>query len=187
MQIIRPMLNGVLLVSDKLSSRRQLTDCLVQKAALALQEQERMANEEEEKRLKAALKAKREPSTATSRVSSPSIGATGSTKDISIEQKPSVPEGSLTEDMSMDTDSPAVSFYCVFRSFGQILKAYRAHGFRSCPRSLTTSKRSRLAMLTMSSGELSVILRALNTDTQQSGILRDVLATIYIRSCPARC
>jgi THO complex subunit 2 len=77
---------------------------------LALQEQERVANEEEEKRLKAALKAKREPSAATSRVSSPSIGATGATKDTIIEQKPSGPETSSTEDVNMEAESPAVRF-----------------------------------------------------------------------------
>jgi len=85
----------------------------VQKAALVLQDQERVANEEEEKRLKAALKAKREPSTTTSRVSSPSIGATSATKDTPVDQK-SVLEISSAEDVSMETDSPVVcSFICI--------------------------------------------------------------------------
>ena len=66
-----------------------------------------MANEEEEKRLKAALKAKREPSTTTSRVSSPGIGATTATKDAPVDQK-SVPENTSAEDVSMEADSPAV-------------------------------------------------------------------------------
>ncbi|KDR65812.1 hypothetical protein GALMADRAFT_148396 [Galerina marginata CBS 339.88] len=57
MQIIRPVLNASLPTS-----------------ALAMQEQERIANEEAEKRLKAALTAKREPGSAASRVASPAIG-----------------------------------------------------------------------------------------------------------------
>ena len=89
------------------------TNSLVQKAALALQEQERVANEEEEKRLKAALKAKREPSAATSRVSSPGIGATGGTKDAAVEQKPPVLDASSTEYATMETDPPAVRFRSV--------------------------------------------------------------------------
>lgn len=43
-----------------------------QSAALAMQEKERVASEEAEKRLKAALTAKREPNVTTSRVASPS-------------------------------------------------------------------------------------------------------------------
>src|SRR5882757_8107818 len=59
MQIIRPMLHSSLLAS-----------------AMAAEEQERVANEEAEKRLKAALAAKRErdPSIANSRVASPVVG-----------------------------------------------------------------------------------------------------------------
>jgi THO complex subunit 2 len=89
---------------------------------LALQEQERVANEEEEKRLKAALKAKREPGAATSRVSSPSIGATSTTKDAPVDQKPSVPEASSAEDVSMEIDSPAV------RSFNVLLGHRKTEG-----------------------------------------------------------
>jgi len=80
----------------------------MQKAALVMQEQERVANEEAEKRLKAALTAKREPSNSVSRVSSPSVG----TKD---EQKLSVPEPNSTEDVAMDTDSASVCLPYIFR------------------------------------------------------------------------
>jgi THO complex subunit 2 len=41
-------------------------------------EQERIANEEAEKRLKAALTAKRGPDTTTSRTASPAVGISGS-------------------------------------------------------------------------------------------------------------
>ncbi|KAF9647035.1 hypothetical protein BDM02DRAFT_2819645 [Thelephora ganbajun] len=59
MQIIRPKLNEVLL-----------------NAALAKAEQERAASEEEERRLKAKLTAKREPSVNPSRVASPVVSGT---------------------------------------------------------------------------------------------------------------
>jgi THO complex subunit 2 len=80
-----------------------------------MQEQERVANEEAEKRLKAALTAKREP-TITSRVASPSIGNTNtnneapanSAADLIVESTPAT-EGSISEDITMDTDTnPAV-------------------------------------------------------------------------------
>ncbi|RDX55708.1 hypothetical protein OH76DRAFT_1461168 [Lentinus brumalis] len=58
MRIYRPILNGALL-----------------SAALAMQEKERVASEEAEKRLKAALTAKREPNVSASRVASPNPGA----------------------------------------------------------------------------------------------------------------
>ncbi|KAI0722891.1 transcription factor/nuclear export subunit protein 2-domain-containing protein [Earliella scabrosa] len=58
MQIYRPILNGALLA-----------------AALAMQEKERVASEEAEKRLKAALAAKREGNATASRVASPNPGA----------------------------------------------------------------------------------------------------------------
>lgn len=76
-----------------------------------MQEQERVANEEAEKRLKAALTAKREPSNVTSRVSSPSIGATNISKDAPGEQKISTIEPNSTEDVTMDTDSSSVRLY----------------------------------------------------------------------------
>lgn len=75
-----------------------------QKAALAMQEQERLANEEEEKRLKAALTAKREAVAVTSRVSSPVV------KDSAVEQQAPVPDISSKEDIKMEIDlPPAVS------------------------------------------------------------------------------
>lgn len=112
MQIIRPMLNGLLLVSAEFGMvlLRNYADVIVivQKAALAMQEKERVANEEAEKRLKAALTAKREPSSTTSRVSSPSVGTTHVSKDISGDQKPVAIEPTSTEDGTMDTDPASV-------------------------------------------------------------------------------
>ncbi|KAG6833844.1 hypothetical protein H0H87_011778 [Tephrocybe sp. NHM501043] len=84
MQIIRPVLQASLL-----------------KSALAMQEQERLANEEAEKRLKAALTAKREP--VTSRVASPSLG-TPNAPDISVDVKLSAEEQSAQDDVSMDSE-----------------------------------------------------------------------------------
>ena len=68
-----------------------------------MQEQERIANEEAEKRLKAALTAKREPGATASRVASPAVG------------NPATPESSdpkrLSADeaeSSMDVDSAVI-------------------------------------------------------------------------------
>ncbi|KAF8138151.1 hypothetical protein EV363DRAFT_1292738 [Boletus edulis] len=82
MQIIRPMLNNILL-----------------KTALSMQEKERVANEEAEKRLKARLSAKRDPSASASRMESPS-GA--NTPRDNFEQKPPLVEGN--EDNAMDVE-----------------------------------------------------------------------------------
>ncbi|KZT71598.1 hypothetical protein DAEQUDRAFT_763816 [Daedalea quercina L-15889] len=79
MQIIRPMLN-----------------ISIRTAALAMQEKERLASEEAEKRLKAALTAKREPNTA-SRVASPSIGESSATSDTSQEVRSHAVEPSASE------------------------------------------------------------------------------------------
>lgn len=56
---------------------------LVQKQALIAQDQERKEAEEAEKRLKAALTAKREPSSTNSRIASPALGAPSSTSETS--------------------------------------------------------------------------------------------------------
>jgi len=64
-----------------------------------MQEKERVANEEAEKRLKARLSAKRDPSASASRMESPS-GA--NTPRDSSEQKPPLAEGN--EDNAMDVE-----------------------------------------------------------------------------------
>ncbi|KAG6897219.1 hypothetical protein C0992_003417 [Termitomyces sp. T32_za158] len=88
MQIIRPVLQASLL-----------------KSALALQEQERKASEEAEKRLKAALTAKREP--VFSRVASPSNLGTSCVSETSTEVKPPTEEQLPQEDVSMDAELAA--------------------------------------------------------------------------------
>jgi THO complex subunit 2 len=83
----------------------------IQTAALSMQQQERLANEEAEKRLKAALTAKREPPVA-SRVASPSIGNSTSvneppanpTSDVAAEATPTT-ENNAPEDITVDTDT----------------------------------------------------------------------------------
>jgi hypothetical protein len=71
---------------------------LSQAKALDMQEQERIANEEAEKRLKAALTAKREPGASTSRVATP---------DDTAGAKPEFGEGGEgpSEDTAMEVDS----------------------------------------------------------------------------------
>lgn len=85
-----------------------------------MQEQERVANEKAEKDLKAALKAKREPTTSTSRVASPTVGATTIT-DISAEPKVLATENTSTDDINMETDTEAVRSNEVSPLSGQIL------------------------------------------------------------------
>jgi THO complex subunit 2 len=76
-----------------------------------MQQQERLANEEAEKRLKAALTAKREPPVA-SRVASPSIGNSttandppaNSTSDVAAEATPTT-ENNTPEDITVDADT----------------------------------------------------------------------------------
>lgn len=69
-----------------------------------MQEKERVANEEAEKRLKARLSAKRDPSASTSRMDSPS--GTNTPRDNS-EQKPSLVEGN--EDNAMEVEMETVA------------------------------------------------------------------------------
>ncbi|KIK65595.1 hypothetical protein GYMLUDRAFT_70692 [Collybiopsis luxurians FD-317 M1] len=88
MQIVRPVLHTQLLES-----------------ALQMQEQERKANEEAEKRLKAALTAKREPSITQSRVASPL--PTSSSADSGSQTKPGPETLPSTEDVSMDSETTA--------------------------------------------------------------------------------
>jgi THO complex subunit 2 len=73
-----------------------------------MQEQERVANEEAEKRLKAALTAKREPA-MTSRIASPSIGNSTTANDVSdvSAEATAVTENNTSEDVTMDNDANA--------------------------------------------------------------------------------
>lgn len=86
MQIIRPILHSSLLAT-----------------ALAAEEQERVANEEAEKRLKAALAAKRDPSIANSRIASPAVGDSGSSETpVPVETKSSTQDAKPSEDVVME-------------------------------------------------------------------------------------
>lgn len=71
-----------------------------------MQEKERVANEEAEKRLKARLSAKRDPSASASRMESPS--GVNTPRDTS-EQKPPLTEGNEdgTMDVELEVTSPA--------------------------------------------------------------------------------
>ena len=96
MQIVRPILHSSLLA-----------------AAVAAEEQERVANEEAEKRLKAALAAKRDPSIAHSRIASPVVGDTSSSEPpATVDSKSSTQEVKPSGDVVMDngdTQASAVS------------------------------------------------------------------------------
>ena len=81
---------------------------------MAAEEQERVANEEAEKRLKAALAAKRDPSIAAqSRIASPVVGDTcSSDTPAATDSKPTTQEVKPSEDVVMengDSQASAVS------------------------------------------------------------------------------
>ena len=71
-----------------------------------MQEKEQIASQEAEKRLKAALAAKRDPSTANSRIASPSIGESGMVVEMPSEPKP---ETKSSEDVVMDNGNGSTS------------------------------------------------------------------------------
>lgn len=73
-----------------------------------MQEQERIANEEAEKQLKAALTAKREAAATASRVASPSLG-NSTLPDVPSESKTSAEETRVQEDASMEVEPTPVS------------------------------------------------------------------------------
>lgn len=118
-----------------------------------MQEQERIANEEAEKRLKAALTAKREP-TATSRVASPSLGNT-TTPDALVEAKLRIEETSAQEDVTMEVENasatpptPEVSptshyvmdkFSCANRVPGFLSSLLSSRIFKRLPREIHTT------------------------------------------------
>ncbi|KAL6309570.1 transcription factor/nuclear export subunit protein 2-domain-containing protein [Sparassis latifolia] len=87
MQMVRPVLSGALL-----------------SAALEMQERERVASEEAEKRLKAALTAKREPNASTSRVASPGMGDNSTATESHTDARASVAE-THAADVSMESPS----------------------------------------------------------------------------------
>jgi THO complex subunit 2 len=151
MQIIRPMLHSHLLA-----------------AALAAEEQERVANEEAEKRLKAALAAKRDPSIANSRIASPAVGEVSSSSSetpVPVESKSSnTQENKSSDDVVMENGDSQGSVNVSSApevSPGQLLNASRliwlcrVPGSQKCGRYLTTSRRSLPRQRTMSSGQLN--------------------------------
>ncbi|KAF7353062.1 THO complex subunit 2 [Mycena venus] len=87
MHIIRPVLNAKLLA-----------------VAEAMPEQERIANEEAEKRLKAALTAKK-PLIAASRTASPGIGAS----DAPMDSKPATQDATPKEDVIMEAEPTSLA------------------------------------------------------------------------------
>ena len=70
-----------------------------------MQEQDRLASVEAEKRLKAALTAKREPNSGGSRMTSPSTMAVEGT----VESKSTPLENGLADEGGVETDPPAPS------------------------------------------------------------------------------
>lgn len=100
-------------------------------------EQERIANEEAEKRLKAALTAKREPNAAVSRMASPAIGNSG-TPDVESKPLPSA-EADISMDVDVVSATPPMEGVSKLMPlcFHQSSSIYRAHG---CPSYRPSSK-----------------------------------------------
>ena len=99
---------------------------LLQTTAIAMQEQERLAGEEAEKRLKAALTAKREPGTTASRVASPAGGnfSTPESSDLkppTTEESETLMEVDLTNPTSSQKDNVIPFFPLLFLHFSAYL------------------------------------------------------------------
>jgi THO complex subunit 2 len=77
-----------------------------QAAALSMQEHERLASEEAEKRLKAALTAKRDPVSSTTSSNVTGSGP-GPVSEAVAESRPATLEGNIVEDATMEVDHPA--------------------------------------------------------------------------------
>jgi hypothetical protein len=124
-----------------------------------MQEQERAANEEAERRLKAALTAKREPASNTSRATSTN-GTPNSTAEGVVEAKTTATEGNGTEDVNMEIDfvipTPSSSQEASLRILDQVQRPeenYRVLGYPSCPHCFPISGRSYQKLFTMSLGK----------------------------------
>lgn len=89
-----------------------------------------MANEEAEKRLKAALTAKREPVSSASRVASPNLG-NPSTPEPSGDVKPSIDDQQLVEDAPMEVDSTSAIASAPEASLGGPIFLSKKHFFNS--------------------------------------------------------
>ena len=156
---------------------------------MSLQEKEKKAAEEAEKRLKAALTAKREPSASTaSRIGSPNV-AEAST---SVESEVKVPESKSSEDVTMDgpaseTTPPAPAPPEVSRPEKRNTVGSPKHdrilGCQNYTPSSTTSRR----LLPVTQWKLlgacgSIYTRAKSERVVQSGILSHILAIVDVRS-----
>ena len=111
-----------------------------------MQEKERVANEEAEKRLKARLSAKRDPSASVSRMESPS-GA--NTPRDNSEQKPSMVEGNedngMDVELEINTSAAEVRTVMIKKCGGMTVTFHRVLGYLNWKRFSTTYERLRRA------------------------------------------
>lgn len=153
-----------------------------------MQKQEQIASEEAEKRLKAALTAKREPVSA-SRVASPSLNHT-TAPDTAADSKPRIEETSTQEDTVMEVEqnnpmasppTPEASFSSPSSSLHTRLYHNRARGFLSLLPCMTMLRKLRQETPPTSLGEhRNQKVEELYPDLAQIGILCHFLATFYI-------
>ena len=151
-----------------------------------MQEQERAANEEVEKRLKAALLTKREPGTAASRIASPAIGTP--TSEILADAKQPPDESSGTDEVLMEVDATSapniqstdVSVFFNMKFLQPKFAFFRAPGCLSWKPCSTTSKKSHQATLMMSLGKPLANIPSIHSKAFQ--ILLDLVSTSHFGS-----
>lgn len=124
-----------------------------------MQEKERLASEEAEKRLKAALTAKREPNNASG-VASPSTAETPTAGEAPQETKNNGTEpsnGDMNVDVTAENGPATVAqpevCSTLLRTRSLLQLRFRALGCQNCMRCSTTPRRSRLRLLHNGSGK----------------------------------
>lgn len=130
---------------------------------MAANDKERIASEEAEKRLKAALTAKRDPSTTTPRIGSPAVGDSTTAADQSQGQAAQAGEDVVMNGAEPPQPMPQVRTSRYFLRCSLI--AYRTPGNLSCMNASTKSKLSRLHLLWIPLGKYfdSVLSKLLST------------------------
>lgn len=130
---------------------------------MAANDKERIASEEAEKRLKAALTAKRDPSTTTPRIGSPAVGDSTTPADQSQGQAAQAGEDVVMNGAEPPQPMPQVRTSRYFLRCSLI--AYRTPGNLSCMNASKKSKLSRLHLLWIPLGKYfdSVLSKLLST------------------------
>lgn len=132
----------------------------LQTTALAMQEQERLAGEEAEKRLKAALTAKREPGVTASRLASPA-GGNPSTLESSDPKPASTEESETPMEIDLTNTTPTQKDDVILFYLRSVLRSLyllaRGIGFLNFLLYLKMSRHLHPEMFTMLLGKYSLM------------------------------